>query len=79
MYHYIYALVCPKDNTIRYIGKSINPETRFLDHIGYKDKSNIRKNRWIKKLKEEGSYPVLKILDKRTSDKIDDLERFFIS
>ena len=60
---YIYTLVCPIDNVVRYVGKSKNPKTRFKQHIREKG-NNTKKKRWIKDLLQQGKLPILKIVDK---------------
>lgn len=57
---YIYGLVDPRDDSIRYVGKSINPKLRWLSHI--RDKSVCRKSDWIAELLGMGLTPGVKIL-----------------
>lgn len=58
----IYALICPIDNKIRYIGKSANYKQRFKDHC--KDIGDTTaKKIWITNLKNKGLIPILVILD----------------
>lgn len=42
---YIYALVDPRDNAVRYIGKANNPRRRLREHINRPEDSH--KGRWI--------------------------------
>lgn len=59
---YLYAL---KDKTgIRYIGKSWNPNYRFLAHIRESKKGKTHKNNWIKSLINKGERPEMIILHK---------------
>jgi predicted GIY-YIG superfamily endonuclease len=58
----IYALVCPIENKIRYIGKSSNFKTRYRQHC--QDFGNeTYKKMWIQKLKNMSLIPILTILD----------------
>ena len=57
---YVYALVCPIDNIIRYIGATIDPDTRFKQHL--KDKTDCEKSNWIKSLCELNKKPIFEIL-----------------
>ena len=61
---YIYALFCPEMKAVRYIGKSVNPEARLLNHL-YKAKSGKSKHHtanWIRRVLSVGKSPVLIIL-----------------
>jgi len=59
---YIYALVDPRNDEIRYIGKSIDIERRYASHLGDKT-SNTGKVAWIGRLAEAGMVPDIKILE----------------
>ena len=48
---YIYALICPLDGMLKYIGKANNPEKRVLDHMQDMRGIVYEKAMWIKKLK----------------------------
>lgn len=60
---YIYALIDPRDESIRYIGKTINPKSRMSCHISECKKSdrNYRLN-WVRNLLSNGLHPKMKIL-----------------
>jgi len=60
---YIYALIDPRDKSIRYIGKTINPRYRKSGHITECRKSyqNYRLN-WIRSLLSKGLEPEMEIL-----------------
>lgn len=57
----IYALKCPIDGKIRYIGKSANYKQRFKDHVKDTGDSTSKKV-WISQLKQKGLVPILSIL-----------------
>lgn len=62
---FIYCLRDPRDQTIRYIGKSTRPERRLKAHL--KDKMiNVQKEEWIGELQELGLRPELAILQEVT-------------
>lgn len=46
----IYALVDPRDNTVRYIGKTEKPGLRFTSHVRGESTYNRRLASWIKNL-----------------------------
>jgi hypothetical protein len=61
---YIYGLVDPRNDEIRYIGKTINPHSRLESHlIESKDinKKNYRVN-WLRKLTSIGLHPKITFL-----------------
>lgn len=59
---YIYALIDPDTQEVRYIGKSNNPENRLINHISMLDK-NEYKAEWIISLKERSKEPIVMILE----------------
>lgn len=61
----IYALVCPIAETIRYIGKTNDPEKRLAQHISQTKagrKQHQRCSNWIKNLRGLGLRPSMRIL-----------------
>lgn len=79
---YIYALVCPIEKVIRYIGKAENPQARFVNHITTAKTGTLNHHnaRWIRKLLRAGLRPELKILaEVKYGECWQDVERRFIS
>ena len=69
MVTYIYALIDPITNNIKYIGKSNSPETRIRVHIHnakFNKVSNVHLCRWINLLLNQGLEPELKIIEETT-------------
>jgi len=60
---YIYALLCPIEQTIKYIGKANDPYRRLRDHLQDIRGITIDKLLWIDKLKRAKLKPILEILD----------------
>lgn len=58
---YIYILIDPNTNYVRYVGKSINPERRLKDHIYNKKKTHC--SYWIQSLGKDKQEPILIIID----------------
>lgn len=58
---FIYSLVDPRSNQIRYIGKSNNPKKRLSAHLS--EKRRTHKSHWIQSLKKVGLKPILNIVD----------------
>lgn len=67
---FIYGLVCPIEEVIRYIGKSVSPEKRFIAHLSGARRMSYDHHtaRWIRKLDSEGLKPSLVILQELTTD-----------
>ena len=59
---FIYALRDPRDNAVRYIGKSNAPKARLLQHLEDAT-TNAQKAAWICSLAELGLTPQLSILE----------------
>ncbi len=61
----IYKLIDPRNNEVKYIGKSVNPNIRFKTHL-YEAKKDIiqtRKARWIRKLIGLGLIPIFEVIE----------------
>lgn len=65
---FIYSLSDPDTKKVRYIGKSNEPERRFLRHLKDAHKKTSHKACWIFSLQERGKRPVLAILREVPSD-----------
>jgi hypothetical protein len=59
---YIYGLVDPETEQIRYIGKSIRPAERLENHIN-EPPSNCHRSHWLQKLKRAGLRPGIVIIE----------------
>ena len=63
---FIYALLDPRTQGVRYIGKSDNPQGRLSRHIrsvSWRSASGIHRLNWIRSLLREGLKPKLEIVD----------------
>lgn len=58
---YIYALVDPTTDEIRYVGKSIRPKERLQNHCA--EKSRTWRTNWIRSLAALGQRPRIRILE----------------
>ena len=74
---YIYGLIDPRDNQIRYIGKTNNPSHRYNDHISYRHTNHC--SGWIKSLAKLNLRPRMFILEKTNPDLWQESERAWIS
>lgn len=75
---FIYCLIDPRTNQIRYIGKAKNPSDRYRNHINSSRDKNTHKRNWINNMRKEGVRPELLILDSVSSKEWIFWERFYI-
>lgn len=77
--HYIYGLVCPDINEVRYIGLSKDPDKRLIYHMTAQEKDRCpEKNKWIRNLKRRKLKPTVVIIDRVNLDRAYVTERFWI-
>ncbi len=65
---YIYVLIDPETNEIRYIGQTNDIKRRFNDHISSSKNDNSEsyntyKARWIRKLLSIGMLPIIEVIE----------------
>lgn len=77
---YIYALIDPRDDSVRYIGKTVDPKGRKSGHITEcaKKYKNYRLN-WIRSLLSKGLRPNMKILKICPLSEFSKYESFYIN
>lgn len=73
---FIYALTDPAGN-IRYIGQSVHPEIRYIQHV--KESAATNKAEWISELLRVGAEPILVILEKTDKKNADYKEKWWIT
>lgn len=77
---YIYALVDPNTDEVRYIGKTNNLKRRLGDHCNKgMPGNNPHKSHWIAKLRAEGKKPKIIVLQECDSDTWEEAESHWIS
>ena len=79
---YIYGLICPEKQCVRYVGKSINPSARLKVHTSraeYDNKRKLHRRNWIKSLALKGLIPTLTILEITDSNSWEVREIYWIS
>ncbi len=59
----IYILIDPRNNQVRYVGKSNNPRERFKNHLNKSHNPKSYKTNWINKLRELNLKPIMQIID----------------
>jgi hypothetical protein len=76
---YIYVLIDPRTDEIKYVGKKNNPEKRLYSHLcPCMLKADNIKNRWLKKLKKEKLKPIMKVIDTTDNDHWEEKEKYWI-
>jgi group I intron endonuclease len=74
----IYTLKDPLTNEIRYVGKTVNIKRRLYLHIAEAKTSKTYKAKWINKLLNSGTRPILEILDVIYDNNWDFWEEYWI-
>lgn len=76
---YIYGLIDSIKMELKYIGKSINPKTRYRKHLQDSNKKISYKDKWIQSLLEKKHKPELVIIDEVDELDWDFWEKHYIS
>lgn len=66
--HFVYALICPLDNQIKYIGRSCQYMKRMSSYKSCNG-SNKEVTKWLSYLKINNKLPIIKILESHISEK----------
>lgn len=74
---WIYTLTDPRNNLVKYIGKTFRLNRRLNDHIN-EINSNTKKTAWIKNLKKENLKPIFEILEETNIEDCNFLEIYWI-
>jgi group I intron endonuclease len=75
---YIYSLIDPVTEEIRYIGKTINPSQRLCAHIRSGYKKGNHKECWIYGLLEKNLKPKMHIIEECLNDTWTEREKYYI-
>jgi len=75
---YIYVLLDPRTNEIRYLGKTNDTKERLYGHIYEKGKLG-HKYKWIQQLKKNGLKPIIEVLDIVPKEEEEFWEKHYIS
>jgi hypothetical protein len=75
---FIYALIDPESQEVRYIGKTKNPNRRISQHINECSRIRTHKNNWILSLKNKKLKPIMTIIDEVESDEWVFFEQWYI-
>lgn len=75
---FIYALIDPRTDEIRYIGKTVNPNARFRQHLKNR-RCSTHCTTWIDSLITEGLKPTMTILESVSDSNGSEQERWWIA
>lgn len=78
---YIYGLYDPRDNELRYIGKTSRLEQRLNEHLVEARKGKIKsyKNNWIKQLLNKNMLPYIEVLEVSSYENWKEKEKYWIT
>ena len=77
MSEFIYYLICPLTNEVKYVGKSKDPKKRYKQHINKLDKQETPKKKWLEILFEKKLLPIMKIVEEVENGKGREREQFY--
>ena len=76
---YIYALIDPLDNKVRYIGQTYNVTRRFSEHKREAlNQTRTKKDKWIVDVIKRGRHPCPIVLEEVKKEDSDDKEKKWI-
>ena len=67
--YYLYYLIDPNTNVVRYIGISYHPKIRLKEHLRGAKKKKTHKDKWLFRLLENNQEPILKIISESLNKK----------
>lgn len=73
---YIYVLIDPRSEEIRYVGWTINPRQRLSAHVSRARKGGSYKYHWIAQLLDLGLRPTIEIIESGSGDHKDPERRW---
>ena len=78
--HKIYGLVCPIDNTIKYVGATKHKLShRLSQHLSDSNSKNSKKAVWIRGLRQQDLNVSIVLLEEVSTEEWKDKERYYIS
>lgn len=75
--HAIYVLIDPRDGTVRYVGKSVDPAARLVGHAANHGGSR-QKRAWIADMRRAGVEPRMEIVDWASSSEWERAEQWWV-
>lgn len=75
---YIYILIDPVTNQVRYVGKTNHPKKRFNEHVSKCTRTNTHNNCWLVSLKNKNLKPEMVVIDESIDESWQFLEQWYI-
>jgi group I intron endonuclease len=75
---YIYILIDPETNLVRYVGKTTNIKRRYSQHIYEAKRIKTHKNNWLKYLLDKKLKPEILVIDEIEENEWTQLEQWYI-
>lgn len=75
---YIYKLIDPITNEIRYVGKTINLKRRLRAHITRSKNKKHHTACWIQSLIKKGEHPIIEVIEECSEDNWQEREIYWI-
>ena len=76
---FIYVLIDPRSQAVRYVGWTINPDLRLRQHIWPTARDRTHKANWIRQLRAIGLKPIMQVIDSGQGEGWPDVERRHIA
>ena len=74
----IYILIDPLTKIVRYVGKSVNANRRYNQHL-YDKRHNNYSSRWIRKLQQKKLKPILVVIEECDENIWQEREKYWIA
>ncbi len=71
---YLYAIVDPQNDSVIYIGQTLHPEQRYMEHL----RGKLEVDRWMRDMISQGIKPEMRIISKHHKN-INQQERYLIA
>lgn len=75
---FIYILIDPRDNQVKYVGKTNNVKRRYSQHISLASKNKTYKTNWLSSLIIMNLKPEMVVIDECEDDSWIELEQWYI-
>lgn len=76
---FIYALKDPRNDSVKYIGKTSYLKSRLAKHVYNRNQGNTHKNNWIKLLLSENLLPIMEVIEECDETNWEEKEIFWIA
>ncbi len=75
---FIYGLVDPRTQTLRYVGKAKDPRRRYVVHLSRAKRLRGHKEAWVESLRNAGIRPEMVVIEEVKTSEWQTAERFWI-